>query len=148
DNAAWGRCSRLFTVCAGLLFCVVLPIVIIVLSVKLHAMTRERDQLLISCANKTTERERLYTGRDEVQKMLDIATHQFQMYFITTEKKRWTDARNDCSSRGADLVVINSREEQEYISNRFKGTEAWIGLTDNSEEGTWTWVDNSALTTG
>ncbi|KAM9434923.1 CD209 antigen-like protein A [Clarias gariepinus] len=145
DNAAWGRCSRLFAVCAGLL-CVVLLIVIIILSVKLNHMTRERDQLLISCDNMTTKRERLYTGRD-VQKMLDNTTHQCEMYFITNEKKSWTDARKDCRSRGADLVVINSREEQEYISHCFKGTEAWIGLTDTSEEGTWKWVDGSALTT-
>lgn len=68
DNAAWGRCSRLFAVCAGLL-CVVLLIVIIILSVKLNHMTREKDQLLISCDNMTTKRERLYTRRD-VQKML------------------------------------------------------------------------------
>ncbi|XP_059903139.1 macrophage mannose receptor 1-like isoform X2 [Gadus macrocephalus] len=64
-------------------------------------------------------------------------------YLFSDTKKNWEDSRNDCKQRGADLVVINSDEEQEFTSSIGKH---WIGLSDRETEGEWKWVDGSGLT--
>ncbi|KAI4882014.1 hypothetical protein NFI96_007628, partial [Prochilodus magdalenae] len=66
-------------------------------------------------------------------------------YYISTESKNWNKSRQDCRERGADLVIINSREEQEFIEKENK--YVWIGLSKEGGEGQWKWVDGSVLNT-
>ncbi|KAG9332130.1 hypothetical protein JZ751_015814 [Albula glossodonta] len=58
--------------------------------------------------------------------------------------ERWTESRLDCLQRGADLVIIESKEEQEFIRNNTQGTtwRTWIGL--RYSESKWLWVDGTA----
>ncbi|XP_070844931.1 CD209 antigen-like protein E [Chaetodon trifascialis] len=64
-------------------------------------------------------------------------------YYISSTQKSWDDSRKDCENRAADLVIVNSREEQVFINSLNK--IFWIGLTDREDEGTWKWVDGSVL---
>ncbi|CAJ1053673.1 CD209 antigen-like protein A [Xyrichtys novacula] len=65
------------------------------------------------------------------------------LYYISPIKTSWQKSRNDCLSRGADLAIINSREEQNFLGkiNRMM----WIGLTRERKQDTWVWVDGSPL---
>ncbi|XP_041702874.1 C-type lectin domain family 4 member A-like [Coregonus clupeaformis] len=45
-------------------------------------------------------------------------------YYISNEYKTWEDSRQDCLKRGTDLAVINSKEEQVFISQL--NTKPWI----------------------
>ncbi|KAG7325900.1 hypothetical protein KOW79_010825 [Hemibagrus wyckioides] len=97
----------------------------------------------------TSERDQLHAERDELQKIqkkLNYTIQQHLRYFVT-KHTRWNEARQECRSKGADLVIINSQEEQEFLSQMFSG-EAWIGLSDSAEEGKWMWVDGTKMTTG
>nr|XP_046172292.1 C-type lectin domain family 9 member A-like [Oncorhynchus gorbuscha] len=60
--------------------------------------------------------------------------------------KTWTESQQYCKQENADLPVIGSRAEQEFIHNHTKEYYDkyhgyWIGLTDKAEEGKWLWVN-------
>ncbi|XP_061574519.1 C-type lectin domain family 4 member M-like [Cololabis saira] len=65
--------------------------------------------------------------------------------------KTWEGSLTSCRETKADLVVIDSRREQEFINNH---TEVyndekhgyWIGLRKKNAEQTWKWVDGSNVT--
>ncbi|KAL6110258.1 cd209 [Pungitius sinensis] len=65
-------------------------------------------------------------------------------YISSSEKKSWQESRNDCLQRGADLVVINSRNEQDF-TRKFQLKVTWIGLTTGDTNNSWIWVDGTPL---
>ncbi|HNS97364.1 MAG TPA: FG-GAP-like repeat-containing protein [Polyangiaceae bacterium] len=67
-------------------------------------------------------------------------------YLLCDEPKTWQAARAFCRSRGADLVVIDSKEENELLAASGIPT-AWIGLSDQQTEGSFLWVNGKSLTT-
>ncbi|KAJ8361833.1 hypothetical protein AAFF_G00418580 [Aldrovandia affinis] len=66
-------------------------------------------------------------------------------YYFSTVVKTWNDSRSDCLKQGADLVIIESKEEQDFIYKQTGGYVHWIGLSDSETEGTWLWVDGTPL---
>ncbi|XP_056254917.1 CD209 antigen-like protein C isoform X1 [Seriola aureovittata] len=69
-------------------------------------------------------------------------------YYKSTDMKNWNDSREDCQSIGADLVIINSKEEQEFVMKMNEHGASWIGLQSEKikvwpEKWQWKWVDGS-----
>ncbi|CAL8265981.1 unnamed protein product [Lota lota] len=64
-------------------------------------------------------------------------------YHKSNSVNSWENSRKDCMERGGDLVVIDSSQEQKFLSE-YK-TTFWIGLSDLEQEGTWKWVDGAPL---
>ncbi|XP_067253225.1 C-type lectin domain family 10 member A-like [Chanodichthys erythropterus] len=149
---------------------------VIVLSVHIHTKstnyTEERDQLLNKISNITEERDQLtsknenltnarvqlifknknLTNERDLRNELQICAgwnfYQSSLYYISNKTKNWTESRRYCTERGADLIIINNTEEQEFVKNVSGAAVVWIGLTDSDVEGTWKWVDGSNMTSG
>ncbi|XP_036022760.1 CD209 antigen-like protein C [Onychomys torridus] len=67
-------------------------------------------------------------------------------YFFSKSQRNWNDSITACQEVEAQLVIIESDEEQTFLSviSKEKGP-AWLGLSDLREEGSWQWVDDSLL---
>ncbi|XP_072567958.1 uncharacterized protein [Paramormyrops kingsleyae] len=110
--------------------------------------TAERDQLLLNYSLQTAERDQLlmkYNKYCNKSYICPLGWSRFKCscYYISTEEKTWSDSRQACMQLGADLAIISSREEQEFM-NSIPG-EFWIGLSDTEREGTWKWVDGTTI---
>ena len=64
----------------------------------------------------------------------------------------WFEALEYCKSEGAKLAEINSEEENRVIKEKIvrggyqsRNMWFWIGLTDESEEGTWRYASNGEV---
>uniref|UniRef100_A0A3Q1GXN8 C-type lectin domain-containing protein n=1 Tax=Anabas testudineus TaxID=64144 RepID=A0A3Q1GXN8_ANATE len=125
------------------------------LKTNLNEMTEEKNQLKTNLNEMTEERNQLKTNLNEMTeennrlqyKTCPAGWTKFSCscYFLSTESGSWTEGRQDCRTRGADLVVIDSDEEQTFLST-FTNMSTWIGLSDKDKEGTWKWVDGTLLT--
>ncbi|XP_051971555.1 C-type lectin domain family 12 member B-like [Xyrauchen texanus] len=130
---------------------------------KNRTLSEEMEQLLTKLNELQTqnrilseERDRFKIKSDELQGGLreqDLRSdnfkwiyYNFSFYYFSSEYKSWRKSRRDCIDRGADLVTINSPEEQDFLRKVAATNYFWIGLTKT--EGVWKWADGTKLTNG
>ncbi|KAF4084572.1 hypothetical protein AMELA_G00107760 [Ameiurus melas] len=123
---------------------------------KCKELTNNLEKLQTNYSTLANQKDQLQNERDVLRKRVEeIATQGREgwvyfspnLYFISTEKKMWTEGRQNCKKKGAELVTIKTKEEQEFLVQQLGNDKAWIGLNDRNTEGTWKWVDGTALTT-
>ncbi|XP_033181346.1 CD209 antigen-like protein A [Mastacembelus armatus] len=162
---------RVWTVALGVLYLLILAAIIIrYVSVKLeNEQLKIRNNNLSSSYNQSQNdlkqlQEKIHNMaadnsqlQEEVKKLKDKIEGKWcpegwtrfgcSCYFKSTEKKWWYESRTDCRNKGADLVSINSKEEQEFVTKLNVKGQSWIGLfRESTWPYNWKWVDVSALT--
>ncbi|XP_035506908.2 C-type lectin domain family 4 member E isoform X6 [Scophthalmus maximus] len=116
-----------------------------------HLAVRENlTERLQASENKTSslsrEIERLQTLSNRVKTCPDgWKRFESTCYLVSVETASWERGWQDCTSRGADLVIVDRAEEQTFLTIILE-QDTWIGLTDRDQEGSWKWSDGTPLT--
>ncbi|XP_075684466.1 collectin-12 [Rhinoderma darwinii] len=65
-------------------------------------------------------------------------------YYFSTGSDIFDDAKLFCEEKGAILVIIETKEELQFLKKHtYKKGSFWIGLTDKDEENAWKWLDGT-----
>ena len=84
----------------------------------------------------------------------DFILHNERCYGFQSESLIRPKSKKNCKAigDGYDLVVINNREENEFlkqqIESRFNGNEYWIGLRESVSMDSYIWRDGSDFSFG
>ncbi|XP_016043004.1 C-type lectin domain family 10 member A-like isoform X2 [Erinaceus europaeus] len=62
-------------------------------------------------------------------------------YWFSRSGKPWAEAEKYCQLEDSHLVVINSKDEQDFVQKHIGSSYTWMGLSD--PEGVWKWVDGT-----
>ncbi|XP_061597581.1 C-type lectin domain family 4 member A-like [Cololabis saira] len=165
------------TLCRGVLCTVVLVVVVILfiyvlvvtlevnqLKTKHNQLNNTYNQLLNNLSGITLDKDQLQKEHDQLiytynqlKIELDGECHEgwrrfgSSFYRKFTKSKTWSESRRECEKRGADLVIINSKEEQDFVGQLDTKETSWIGLkaewSPSKQKFEWKWVDGSPLTT-
>ncbi len=67
-------------------------------------------------------------------------------YYCSKERLVWPEARAFCEASGGQLAIINDAGENAFLAQTLQANSAYIGLSDEVQEGVFKWVDGSPLT--
>ncbi|XP_016018525.2 CD209 antigen-like protein 2 isoform X1 [Rousettus aegyptiacus] len=77
----------------------------------------------------------------------DWTFFQGSCYMFSKTQSTWKASVSACEDMRAQLVIINNTEEQKFLKSwdAKNNKRAWIGLSDQNNEGSWKWVDDTPL---
>ncbi|XP_078525569.1 natural killer cells antigen CD94-like [Lissotriton helveticus] len=137
---------------SALVICFLLLATLIALIIMYSLMTARLQQLQIShsralmyigCKDKPSDTDCKQYFTKSCPK--DWLQNNSQCYYFSVVESWHQKSRENCKLNESFLVSILDRQEQDFIT-RNKGPHLyWIGLTDFQEEGTWKWLNGSAL---
>ncbi|NXY51346.1 CL12B protein, partial [Ceuthmochares aereus] len=68
-----------------------------------------------------------------------------QCYYFSSAKKSWEQSREDCCSRGAQLVAIRSTATLAFLVRTANMEAFHVGLKWDSSRSGWKWLDGTTL---
>jgi len=78
-------------------------------------------------------------GSFEKAGTVNYQNHKYDLYLT---RLSFEDAKLKCEELGGHLATITSAEENTAVKELAGNNTVWIGATDDTEEGTWTWVSD------
>ncbi|XP_065527930.1 C-type lectin domain family 5 member A-like isoform X1 [Lathamus discolor] len=66
-------------------------------------------------------------------------------FFQRQNKTNWNDSRKECTDMKADLVIIDNKDELNFLYKRSRSSYYLLGLTYSHSEKKWKWINNMEL---
>ncbi|XP_021140368.2 killer cell lectin-like receptor subfamily B member 1B allele B isoform X2 [Columba livia] len=63
-------------------------------------------------------------------------------FFPKPQKNDWNASRKECRDKESDLVIIENKEELDYLRSQSRGHYYLLGLTYSEREKKWKWINN------
>ncbi|XP_051947378.1 C-type lectin domain family 10 member A [Xyrauchen texanus] len=63
-------------------------------------------------------------------------------YFFSKNGMSWNSAKDECENKRSQLLIVNSRQEKEFVVSKTTPLYFWLGLTDG-RTGEWEWLDRT-----
>ncbi|XP_017542860.1 C-type lectin domain family 10 member A [Pygocentrus nattereri] len=73
---------------------------------------------------------------------LDWTPFSSHCYYFSDYGMSWHQAQDKCESMKAELLILKSKEEKEFVVQRTKPHYYWLGLSDE-RTGQWEWLDGT-----
>uniref|UniRef100_A0A674J189 C-type lectin domain-containing protein n=1 Tax=Terrapene triunguis TaxID=2587831 RepID=A0A674J189_9SAUR len=70
-------------------------------------------------------------------------TYPWKCYYFSKVDGDWNSSQRNCSSLGASLATVDTREEKEFMLHYKGRSETWIGLTRDQADKPWKWVNDT-----
>ncbi|NWI63305.1 KLRG1 protein, partial [Todus mexicanus] len=68
-----------------------------------------------------------------------------QCYYFSSAKRNWEQSREDCCSRGAQLVTIQANTTLDFLMHTANTEVFHVGLKRDNSQTDWKWLDGTAL---
>nr|XP_028600710.1 CD209 antigen-like protein 2 isoform X1 [Podarcis muralis]XP_028600712.1 CD209 antigen-like protein 2 isoform X1 [Podarcis muralis] len=121
--------------------------------VGLDSIHEDKDDfgILAVAQNKSEEMRHIANKNDELQKEIDLLIgnlndgwiiYQRTMYLLSREQDSWADSKKKCEREGAQLLSMETREEQYFINREVQKRNKfyWFGVFKDSATKKWRWL--------
>ncbi|XP_039367988.1 C-type lectin domain family 2 member B-like [Mauremys reevesii] len=75
----------------------------------------------------------------------DWLYYRKKCYYLSEDQADWDSSQRFCSAHGASLAMIESQQEMNFIMNRMRTRDSWIGLRKKGAK--FYWVNGETLNT-
>jgi hypothetical protein len=75
----------------------------------------------------------------------DVVKFGGHSYALISDKATWHVAKRRCEEMGGHLVAIETAMEEQFVKQLCGQVTAWVGASDEDEEGIWKWVTGERI---